>query len=380
MSKHSVAWLAGDPVSHHLLDLAHDLLEKLKPGIDFLIGDIGWVPWQHDGTPVPDRTLELVKQSECAMVAVTPFGPVSSPAEKVRSVVPGTDDAGSYQDPWMMLSRRLYLHTEIRPCKSFPGNPLNRAESLDIVVFRDLLEGFGAGIGYYPVSQKGMELILSHPAGGYLSIFPPEEIALNSRIVTRQGFEHVVRQAFDFTRRNKRKRITIVDLPEVFPETAEMIVQTAREVAMDFPALPYREESMWSVVANLFRKPEDYDVIVAENLLGDVLSRFAIAEVGGKGFLSRVALNDETAIVGAVLDAEAFNAPPDYVNPFGTLTAVRLVLELLGDVTAAAVLGKAIEQVIQDGETLPPDMGGKSKNVEVCRAVAEKAVTYFELL
>jgi isocitrate/isopropylmalate dehydrogenase len=159
-----------------------------------------------------------------------------------------------------------------------------------------------------------------------------------------------------------------------------MIVQTAREVATDFPALPYREESMWSIVANLFRKPEEYDVIVAENLMGEVLSRVAIAETGGTSFQSRVALSDDVSIVGSMLDAEAFNTPPDYVNPFGTLIAVRLVLELLGDVTAASVLGKAIEQVILDGETIPPNMGGKSKNTEVCRSVAEKASTYLELL
>jgi len=401
MSKHTIAWLSGDPMSRHLLDLAHGVLEKLKPDIDIVTGDIGWIPWSRDGNPVPDRTLELIKHSECAMVAATPFPPTPVLSDEVQAADPVASDHPEYQDPWMILARRLYLHTEMRPCRAFPGNPLNRLDGLDLVVFRSLLEGAGSGAGFCPVTFEAMELISSHPRLQFLTLFPPEEIAMNCRIVTRQGFEHVVRRAFEFAARNKRKGITVVDVPDVFPETAEMVIRTSREIAVDFPALQYREESLWSVIDNLIsirawgtmpmgsheldatdlsRASTEYDVIVTENLCGEFLCRVAYTHAGGAGFASRVALNDQTAIVGPMLNAGTMQLPRSHINPFGTLIATRMLLEFLGDVRTASVLGKAIEQVILDGKIITPDIGGISSNAEVCRAVADKASAYLDLV
>jgi len=378
MAKHTIAWLCGDPMSRHLLDLAYGVLETLRLDIDIVTGDIGWIPWSRDGNPVPERTLELIKRSECAMVAVTALPPASPVSDQAQPLVPDASDFPEYQDPWMILARQLHLHTEMRPCKAFPGNTLNRVEGLDIVVFHSLLEGAGMGADFYPMTYEAMELMSSHPRLHFLSIFPPEEIAMSCRIVTRQGFEHVVRRAFEFAVRNKRKGITVTDVPDVFPETAGMVMRTSRDVALEFPSLPYREESLWSVLDNLHSGA--YDVIVAENLCGEILCRNAYFLAGGAGFASRIALNDYVAIVGPMPNAGTVPSSGSDVNPFGVLIAARMLLEFLGEVRTASVLGKAIEQVVLEGKMIPKEIGGTSSNSEVCRAVADKAVAYLDLI
>ena len=378
MPKTTIAWLAADSTASELLDRAHRVLDYLKPGLTYLTGDVGFEVWKREGTSVPDRTLEIIKQSECTMLVATSLeGRVSSSPNQRRP-----DEAGpsNYHDPWNIISRKCYLRTELRPVKAFPGNPLNRVDSLDIVVFRDLLEGFGTGVGFHPVTSQAVSLLTLHPNLIYLSLFPYQEIALNFRIVTRQCVEQVLRQAFDFNQRNRRRGVTIVDQHDFFPETSELFIQTAREVALEYPAIPYQECSFFQIINDLTTHPANYDVIVAENLLGDILSRLAVTQVGGTGFLSRVAIGEERMMLGPVVETTAEHPDASQMNPYGILISVRMLLEYLGETQTASVLGKAMEQVILEGKTVLPEMGGTSTSAEIVESVIEKCKLYQDLI
>jgi isocitrate/isopropylmalate dehydrogenase len=380
MSQPTIAWLAADSAAYQLLDMAHAVLNQLKPGLNYLTGDIGWDTYQREGNALPDRTLELVRRADCTLLIVTTGGqtPHTSPNNKPN--IPKTTQPSPYLDPWKLIAWKLYLPAELRPCRMIPGNPLNKTDSMDIAIFRDALEGSGTGIGFHPLTPKILEILTSHPKGKYLSLFPLPEIALNSRIITRQGFERVLVQAFEFARRNRRHNVTIVDQPELFPQNADLIMQTARDVALDYPAMPYRELPFFTVLEDLFHRPQDYDVIVTENLLGEVLSRLAAEMVGGIGFLCRVAIGDEHLLVGPVPQCPGDPSSSCQPSPFSTLLAVRMLLEFLGDAQTASILGKAIDYVVADPEIATPQFGGTATVSEVGNAVALKAKLYLDLL
>jgi isocitrate/isopropylmalate dehydrogenase len=364
MPKPTITWLVTDPIGSQLLDLAHRVLNLLKPGLTYLTGDIGFEVWKREGTSVPDRTLEIVKQSECTLLVAT--SPITKPQ--------------NYLDPWQIIARNCYLLTELRPIKAFTGNPLNRIDSLDIVVFRHLLEGSNTGVGFHPVTSPVVELLTSHPNLQYLSIFPYQEIALNLRVVTRQGIEQVLRQAFDFNQRNRRRGITIVDQSDLFPETAELFLQTAREMALEYPAISYQECSFFQIIEGIIHHPTQYDVIVTEHLLGDILSRLAVSQVGGTGFLSRVAIGDNKMMVGPVMESTEVHTEPSQMNPYGVLISIRMLLEFLGDAQTASILGKAVEQVILEGKVITAGTGATATNSEIVESVIDKCKCYLDLM
>lgn len=376
MSRPTIAWLAADPLAEKMLDLAHRILDAVKPDVNYLTGDLGWNPWQREGNSVPERTLELITQSDCAMVITSAQIPVSEPSQ------PGHESESApsaYIDPWTSITRELHLFAELRPLKLVPGNPNNRIESLDIALFRDLLEGSGSGIGFHPITPELSEILIEHPAGNHLSIFPAKEIALNARIITSQGVEKVLYKAFKFAQRNRRQAVTVIDQLDLFPETGHLIMETARNVALEFPGIPYREMSLNAAIRQLFHQPEDFEVVVAENLFGDLLSRYLIELIGGTGFLCRIAMGNEQVIVGPVLEGTGELASSSKINPFGTVIAVRMVLENLGDPATASMLEKAVEHVISEGKILPPDMGGNSEATDVVNAVIDTARRYLDL-
>ncbi len=377
MSRPTVAWLAADPVAKQMLDLAHRILDAVKPDINYLTGDLGWNPWKREGNSVPERTLELITQSDCAMVITSAQTPVSEPSLSDHDP---ESETSPYNDPWISIARELHLFAELRPLKSVPGNPNNRIESLDIAVFRDLLEGSGSGIGFHPITPEISRILVEHPAVNHLSIFPAKEIALNARIITSQGMEKVLYKAFKFARRNRRQAVTVIDQLDVFPETGNLIMETARSVALEFPGIPYREMSLFAAIRHLFHQPEDFEVVVAENLFGDLLSRYAIELIGGTGFLCRVAMGNEQVMVGPVLEGTGEQVSSAKINPFGTVIAVRMVLENLGDPATASLLEKAMEQVISEGKILPPDMGGNSETNAVVNTVIDTARRYLEII
>ncbi len=377
MSRPTVAWLAADPVAKQMLDLAHRILDAVKPDINYLTGDLGWNPWKREGNSVPERTLELITQSDCAMVIASAQTPVSEPSQSDHDP---ESETSPYNDPWTSIARELHLFAELRPLKSVPGNPKNRIESLDMAVFRDLLEGSGSGIGFHPITPEISRILIEHPAGNHLSIFPTKEIALNTRVITSQGVEKVLYKAFKFAQRNRRQAVTVIDQLDLFPETGNLIMETARNVALEFPGIPYREMSLTAAIRQIFHQPEDFEVVVAEYLFGDLLSRYAIELIGGTGFLCRVAMGNEKVIVGPVLEGTGEQVSSSKINPFGTVIAVRMVLENLGDPATASVLEKAVEHVISEGKILPPDMGGDSETNAVVNTVIDTARRYLDLI
>ena len=370
MAKYRIAVLPGDGVGRDVMDAARAVLEKLIVDATFVHGDIGWEFWMKEGNPLPDRTLKLLKETDvCLFGAIT-----SKPKEDAAAELdPSLKNKGlSYFSPIVRLRQEFDLYTNLRPCKAYPGNPLNYRDGIDLVIFRENTEGMYAGVEFFPLPQGVRDALLVHPKMRAFKDTPLNEIALSTRLMTKKGCSRIVRAAFEYARKNKRRSVTIVEKPNVLRETGGLMLGIARDIAKEYPEIPFKEANIDAMCMWLIKNPLDYDVLVAENLFGDIISDLAAQLVGGLGFACSGNIGDAFAVFEPTHGSAPKYAGQFKVNPIAMLLAAKMMLEWLGETEKARRLEGAIAEVISEGKVRTYDMGGKSSTLDVGRAVAEK--------
>jgi 3-isopropylmalate dehydrogenase len=278
----------------------------------------------------------------------------------------------SYFSPIVRLRQEFDLYTNLRPCKAYAGNPLNYKDGIDLVIFRENTEGMYAGVEFFPLPQGVRDALLVHPKMKVFKDTPLNEIALSTRIMTKKGCSRIVRAAFDYARKNKRRSVTIVEKPNVLRETGGLMLGIARDIAKEYPEIPFKEANVDAMCMWLVKNPHDYDVLVAENLFGDIISDLAAQLVGGLGFACSGNIGDAYAVFEPTHGSAPKYAGQYKVNPMAMLLAVKMMLEWLGETEKASRLEEAIAAVIKEGKVRTYDMGGKSMTLDVGRAVGEK--------
>ncbi len=371
MAKYKIAWLPGDGVGNEVMECARLVLDKLAFDAEFIHGDIGWEFWRHEGEGLPTRTTDMMKNTDAAL-----FGAITSmPKEEAfEALDPELKDKGLvYFSPIVRLRQAFNLHTNLRPCKAYPGNPLNYKDEIDIVIFRENTEGMYGGVEFHPVPQAVFDVLNeNHPKMGKFEQFGLDNIAISTRIMTRQACRNIVTQAFEYAKKFGRKSVTVVDKPNVLRETGGLMIRTAREVAKGYPGIELWETNIDAQCMWLVKNPEIYEVLVAENMFGDILSDLAAQLIGGLGFASSANIGDDYA----VFEPTHGSAPKYYgqykVNPTAMLLTAKMMLDWLGEKTMAASLEGAIAEVIAEGKVRTYDLGGTNTSLEVAQAVADK--------
>jgi isocitrate/isopropylmalate dehydrogenase len=370
MAKHKIAVLPGDGVGRDVIEAAMLVLEKLAVDADYVYGDIGWEFWRKEGNALPDRTIKMLKETDCCL-----FGAITSkPKEDAAAELdPSLRGQGlSYFSPIVRLRQEFDLYTNLRPCKAYPGNPLNYRENIDLLIFRENTEGMYAGVEFHPLPQTVRDALLIHPKMKAFRDTPLDEIAISTRIMTRKGCTRIVRAAFEYARKNKRRSVTIVEKPNVLRETGGLMLSIARGIAKEYPEIPLKEANVDAMCMWLVKNPHDYDVLVAENLFGDIISDLSAQLVGGLGFASAGNISDTYGVFEPTHGSAPKYAGMHKVNPLATLLAAKMMLEWLDEPEKGKCLEEAIAAVIKEGKVRTYDMGGNSTSLDVARAVAEK--------
>jgi 3-isopropylmalate dehydrogenase len=181
-----------------------------------------------------------------------------------------------------------------------------------------------------------------------------------------------VRQAFEYAKKHGRKSVTVVDKPNVLRETGGLMVRTARQVAKDYPDIPLYETNIDAQAMWLLKNPFDYDVLVAENMFGDIISDLAAQLVGGLGFASAGNIGDNYAVFEPTHGSAPKYAGQYKVNPIAMLLATKLMLDWLGETKDAQRLENAVATVIKEGKVRTYDMGGNNTTLEVAEEIARK--------
>ncbi len=368
MAKYRIVLLPGDGIGRDVMDAARIVLEEVKLDAEYVEGDIGWEFWKREGNPLPERTIELLKTADAALMGAITSKPKD---EAARELAPELRGKGYvYFSPIVRLRQEFDLYINLRPCKAYKGNPLNYRDNIDLVIFRENTEGMYAGVEFYPLPDEVRKALLIHPKMKKFENVPADEIALSTRIMTKKGCERIVRAAFEYARANGRKSVTLVEKPNVLRETGGLITRVAREIAKEYPEVELWEANIDAMTMWLVKNPEKYDVLVAENLFGDIISDLSAQLVGGMGFAPSGNIGDNFALFEPTHGSAPKYAGQYKVNPMAMLLATKMMLDYLGEKEKAERMERAIARVIEEGKVKTYDLGGNNSTLEVAQEVA----------
>jgi len=371
MAKYKIAWLPGDGVGNDVMECAKIVLDAIGLDAEYIHGDVGWEFWKNEGNPLPDRTIESLQETDCCL-----FGAITSkPKEEAeKELDPALKGKGHvYSSPIVGLRQLLNLHTNMRPCKAFAGNPLNYRDDIDLVVFRENTEGLYAGVEFHPVPEEVFKSLLKHHKKmKKFEDVPLNDLAISTRIFTRNACQNIIRQAFEYAKKFNRKSVTIVEKPNVIRETSGMMVREARKIAQEYPGIELWETNVDAMCMWLVKNPQEYDVLVSSNMFGDIISDLSAQLVGGLGFAASANIGDRYAVFEPTHGSAPKYAGQYKVNPTAMIMTVKLMLDWLGEQEVADRLLQAIAAVIKEGKVKTYDVGGSNSSLEVAKEIVQR--------
>ena len=378
MSKRTIVTLPGDGIGKIVLDQALRVLDASGFEADYVHGDIGWEFWCREGNPLPQRTLDLIKKHKIAL-----FGAITSkPNEEAKAELdPSFQGKGYvYSSPIVGLRQKFNLDICVRPCKSYKGNPLNfirrgkdnmiEEPYVDVVIFRQNTECLYSGVEWTNPPEQVYNALMTHRkfAEGFGAV-PVEEISISARIFTKKATERILMAAFDHAKKHGYPSVTVCEKPNVIRETSGLMWRLARELQKtSFPEIKLNNTNIDAQMMWLTKNPEDYGVIVAGNMFGDIVSDAFAGLIGGLGFACSAQFSSDGI---AVFEPTHGSAPKyaDYsipiVNPIAMIESACMMLDYVDEKDTAARIRKAIAEVIQDGKVRTYDMRKMAGRPEV---------------
>jgi len=377
MAKYKIAWLPGDGVGNDVMDCAKIILDTVGLDAEYIPGDVGWEFWKKEGNPLPDRTIKILNETDCCL-----FGAITSkPKEEAqKELSPELQDKEFvYSSPIVGLRQLLNLHTNMRPCKAFEGNTLNYRDDIDLVVFRENTQGLYAGVEFHPVPENVFTALMTHKKMKKFEGVLLDDLAISTRIFTRKGCQSIITQAFEYAKKHNRKSVTvvekpnvIVEKPNVIRETSGMMIREARKIAENYPGIELWEKNVDAMCMWLVKNPQDYEVLVASNMFGDIISDLSAQLVGGLGFAASGNIGDNYAVFEPTHGSAPKYAGQYKVNPTAMIMSVKLMLDWLGEKNDADKLLQAIATVVKEGKVKTYDLGGNNTSLEVAEEISKK--------
>ena len=375
MAKYRIAWLPGDGVGKEVMEAARIVFDGLKLDAEYIHGDIGWEFWCKEGDPLPKRTTDMMKTTDAAL-----FGAITSKPQKEakNELIPELRDKGlTYFSPIVRLRQEFDLYCNERPNIAIPGNPLNLngKEDINITVFRENTEGSYAGVEYGPVSDElKAALAKDSPKMKFFMDTPGEDLAISTRIITRRGAERIIRAAFEHARKFGKKKVTLVEKPNVLRKTGGLMVEVFEKIAAEYPEITAWFDNVDAIGMWLVKCPEKYEVLVAENLFGDIISDLCSQLVGGLGFAHSGNIGSNYAVFEPVHGSAPKYTGMYKVNPMATILAGKMLCTYLGEHEMAARIQKGVELTVKERKVVTYDLGGTAKTLEVAEEILKNAL------
>ncbi|MFC2090091.1 isocitrate/isopropylmalate dehydrogenase family protein [Bacteroidota bacterium] len=368
MNKRTIVALPGDGIGKTVLNETIRVLEHAGFNATYVEGDIGWEFWRHEGNPLPERTLKLLEEHKIGL-----FGAITSKPkdEAFAELDPALKDKGFvYSSPIVGLRQHFNLDVCIRPCRTYKGNPLNfirrgkdnviEEPLVDVVIFRQNTEGLYGGVEWSNPPDEVYSALLTHPKfKKNFAHVPKEEISVSTRIFTRNATERILRAAFEYARKYGYNSVTVCEKPNVIRETSGMMYK----MAIDLQENEYQDIELWNTNIDaqmmwLTKNPENYGVIVAGNMFGDIVSDGFAGLIGGLGFACSANIGEEVAVF-----EPTHGSAPKYagyktsiVNPIAMIESACLMLDHINENQISDRIRQAIATVIEEGRTCTYDM------------------------
>jgi len=395
--KRTIVAMPGDGIGKVVLEEAIRVLDAAGFEANYIEGDIGWEFWRSEGNPLPQRTLNLIAEHKIGL-----FGAITSKPkdDAFNELSPELQEKGLvYASPIVGLRQHFGLDICLRPCKTYKGNPLNfirrgpndsiQEPEVDVAIFRQNTEGLYGGVEWSNPPKQVYDALMTHPK--FRQNFgdaPVEEVSVSTRIFTKKCTERILRAAFEHAKKYGYKSVTVCEKPNVIRETSGMMYKMAQEMQK----VHFSEIELWNTNIDaqmmwLTKNPENYGVIVAGNMFGDIVSDGFAGLIGGLGFACSAQYNPETGI--GVFEPTHGSAPKyaDYpvsiVNPIAMVESSCMMLDFIDEQEIAKNIRKAVSDVVSEGKVKTYDMAkmtgkadvvekGAASTMEMANAIIEK--------
>lgn len=364
--KRTIVAMPGDGIGKVVLPEAIRVLDAAGFDAEYVNGDIGWDFWCSEGNALPQRTIDLLAEHKIGL-----FGAITSkPKDKAAAeLAPELHGKGFvYYSPIVTMRQHFDLDICLRPCKSFPGNPLNFIRKsaaggfeepvVDTAIFRQNTECLYAGVEWTNPPADVRAAFETHPRMKAFKNVPGEDLAISTRIFTRNACRRIVRAAFEHAKQYGYKNVTVCEKPNVIRETSGMMEAEAAIIAKEYPGIALWSTNIDAQMMWLTKNPEDYGVIVAGNMFGDIVSDGFAGLIGGLGFACSANIGREVAVFepthGSAPKYEKLD--PSIVNPIAMIMSACMMLDHLGETAMSARITKAIADVVAEGKVRTYDM------------------------
>jgi len=365
MARRTIVAMPGDGIGRTVLPESIRVLDAVGFEAEYVTGDIGWDFWCREGNALPQRTIDLLAKHRIGL-----FGAITSkPKDKAAAeLAPALQGKGCvYYSPIVTMRQLFDLDICVRPCISFKGNPLNFIRrqgtgfvepAVNAVIFRQNTECLYCGVEWTNPPPDVRAALETHPKMGAFKLVKGEDLAISLRIFTRPACQRIATAAFDYAKRFGYKSVTVCEKPNVVRETSGMMEAEARKVARNYPGVALWSTNIDAQMMWLTKNPEDYGVILASNMFGDIASDGFAGLIGGLGFAASGNIGREVAVFepthGSAPKYEKLS--PSIVNPIAMILSAVMMLEHLGETDKAARIKNAIARVVEEGKVRTYDM------------------------
>jgi len=317
---HQITLIPGDGIGPSIVEATVQVIEATGVRIAWDRQLAGMAAVDRYDNPLPEATLDSIRKHRVCLK-----GPLTTPV------------GGGYRSVNVTLRQTFNLYANMRPAVSFEGTD-TMYQNVNLMTVRENTEGLYAGIEHF-ITVDGEKLA-----------------AESTAIVTRKGCERIIRYAFDYARKARRKKITLVHKANILKCTSGLFLEIGRDIAREYPDIEFDDRIVDACCMQLVMKPESFDVIVTTNLFGDILSDLAAGLIGGLGLTAGANTGTDAAIFEAVHGSAPDIADQGIANPTAMILAGAMMLEHLGELEAARKIEQAVRDVIREGEIVTPDL------------------------
>lgn len=337
MGKHKITLIPGDGIGPELADAARRCVDALGLDIQWEVMEAGEGCIEKYKTPLPPATLESIRKNKVAIK-----GPITTPVGK------------GFRSVNVELRKTLDLYACLRPCRSYKG-VRSRYENIDLVIVRENTEDLYAGIEFEKGQKGTSELITTLENMSSKKI--RKDSAISIKPISVEGSKRIIKFAFEYALKNKRKKVTAVHKANIMKFTDGLFLEVAREVARSYEGkIAFEDRIVDNMCMQLVQKPEDYDVLVLPNLYGDILSDLAAGLVGGLGVAPGANIGDGVAVFEPTHGSAPKYKGMNKTNPTAIILSAVLMLKHIGEEKAAGRLEKAVASVIAEGKSVTYDL------------------------
>jgi len=325
INMHTITLIPGDGIGPEVTNAVRKIIKAAGVSINWEQVNAGAKVMEECGTPLPDKVIKSIRKNKVALK-----GPITTPV------------GSGFRSVNVAMRKKLDLYVNLRPVRSFAGYNTG-FKNIDLLIFRENTEGLYSGI--------------EHMVG--------KDAAESIKIVTRRATKRIVMAAFEYAKREKRKRVTAVHKANIMKISDGLFLETARGVAKNYPDITFDDRIIDNMCMQLVQHPENYDVLVMPNFYGDVISDLCSGLIGGLGLTAGANIGDEIAIFEAVHGSAPDIAGKNLANPIALLLSAVLMLRHINEAEVADKIELAVCTTLAKGSTLTADLGGHASTDEI---------------